>query len=277
MKPLPKQVLDRLIRRALKEDASRRDVTTRVLIPRNMKARAFLIAKQSCVLCGMPVFVRTLQLQDPAIRVKVMFKEGVRIKRGARVALIGGPAHGILAGERTALNFLQRLSGIATLTRAFVNQTKGTRCKILDTRKTTPGLRLLERYAVRTGGGANHRFDLSEAIMVKDNHQALLPLGVILEKIKKRPRPKKSIVEVETLSQLKAVLAAKVSHVQLDNMPLKSLRKAVRLAAGRAKLEATGGIHLENVAAVAKTGVDFISSGALTHSAPAVDFSLEMQ
>lgn len=279
MKQLPKNIVDEILRRALREDGSRKDATTKTLIPLRTQAWAALIAKEPLVLCGLPIFIRTLKLQDPRLKVKGYFTEGARVPKGARVAEIYGPARGLLAAERVALNFLQRLSGIATLTRAFVEQVKGTDVKILDTRKTTPGLRLLERYAVRTGGGHNHRFDLSETMMVKDNHKALLPFQAILKKIQKRRGRGKNpcIVEVETMAEVQAALQFKAPYLQLDNMSLKELREAVRMVRGRAKLEATGGIHLNNVAETAKTGVNYISIGALTHSAPSVDFSLEIE
>jgi nicotinate-nucleotide pyrophosphorylase (carboxylating) len=277
MKQLPKNIVDEILRRALREDASRKDITTKTLIPLRTQAWAALIAKEPLVLCGLPIFTRTLKLQDPRLKVKIYFREGVRVSKGKRVAEIYGPARGLLAAERVALNFLQRLSGVATLTRAFVEKVKGTGVKILDTRKTTPGLRILERYAVRTGGGQNHRFDLSGTLMIKDNHKALLSLPKILKKIQNRRRKNPIILEVEKLEELKLALQFNPSYLQLDNMSLKEIREAVRLVRGRAKLEATGGINLKNVAAVAKTGVDFISIGGLTHSAPAVDFSVEIE
>jgi nicotinate-nucleotide pyrophosphorylase (carboxylating) len=277
MKQLPKKNIDEIIQRALREDASRKDVTTKTLIPLRTQAWATLLAKQPLILCGLPIFSRTLKLQDPRLKVKIYFPEGARVPKEARVAEIYGPARSLLAAERVALNFLQRLSGIATLTRTFVEKVKGTGVKILDTRKTTPGLRILERYAVRVGGGQNHRFDLSGTLMIKDNHKVLLPFANILKKIQTRRRKNSIILEVESLEELELALQFKAPYLQLDNMPTRKLREAVRLVRGRAKLEATGGINLKNVAAVAKTGVDFISIGALTHSAPSVDFSLEIE
>lgn len=277
MKQLPRKNVDEILLRALREDASRKDVTTRSLIPLRTQAWGSLIAKQPLVLCGLPIFSRTLKLQDPRLKVKAYFPEGARVSKGKRVAEIYGPARGLLAAERVALNFLQRLSGIATLTRAFVDKVKGTGVKILDTRKTTPNLRVLERYAVQVGGGHNHRLDLSGTLMIKDNHKALLSLPKILKKIQKRRGRNPVIVEVENFEELELALQFKAPYLQLDNMSLPQLREAVRLVRHRAQLEGTGGVNLKNVSAVAKTGVDFISIGALTHSAPAVDFSLEIQ
>jgi nicotinate-nucleotide pyrophosphorylase (carboxylating) len=277
MATLSKKNLDKLIQQALREDASRKDVTTKTLIPLRTQAWGTLIAKQSLVLCGLPIFIRVLKIQEPRLKVKVYYSEGTRVPKGARIAEIYGPARGLLSAERVALNFLQRLSGIATLTRAFVDKTKGTKTKILDTRKTTPNLRFLERYAVRLGGGTNHRFDLRGAIMVKDNHKALLSMKDILKKIQRRRGKIASILEVENLSEVQMALEAQVPYLQLDNMSLKDLREAVKLVKGRVKLEASGGVNLKNITAIAKTGVDFISIGALTHSAPAVDISLEIQ
>jgi nicotinate-nucleotide pyrophosphorylase (carboxylating) len=277
MKSLPKNIVDEILRRALREDASRKDITTKTLIPLRTQAWAALIAKEPLVLCGLPLFTRTLKLQDPRLKAKSYFAEGARVPKGKRVAEIYGPARSLLAAERVALNFLQRLSGIATLTRAFVEKVRGTGVKILDTRKTTPGLRILERYAVRTGGGHNHRFDLSGTIMVKDNHKSLVTLPTILKKIQKRRGKNSTIIEVETLEEVQEALRFQAGYLQLDNMSLKKIREVVGQVAGRAKLEATGGINLKNVGAVARTGVDFISIGALTHSAPSVDFSLEIE
>jgi nicotinate-nucleotide pyrophosphorylase (carboxylating) len=277
MRQLSQSKIDEIIKRALREDASRKDITTKTMVPLRTQAWATLIVKQPSVLCGMPVFIRTLKLQEPRLKVKVYFQEGARVPKGARVAEIYGPARGLLAAERVALNFLQRLSGIATLTRAFVDKVKGTGVKILDTRKTTPGLRLLERYAVQIGGGQNHRFDLGRAIMVKDNHKALIPMKNILKKLQGLRGKTPSVLEVENFSEVQLALKAKVPYLQLDNMSLQNLGAVVKLVKGRAKLEATGGVNLKNVGAIAKTNVDFISVGAITHSAPAMDFSLEIQ
>lgn len=268
--------IDKLIRQALQEDAAGRDITTQTLIPLGTPGRAQLIARQDMILCGMEFFKTAFELRDSRISVSQHFQEGAKVKKGMELAEVAGPARGILSAERVALNFLQRLSGIATLTGKFVEQLKGTKAKLLDTRKTTPGWRLLERYAVKTGGGMNHRFDLSEAVMVKDNHLALVgDIHEVLRHLKKIKRKVPVIVEVDSLSGVRAALDAKVPYLQLDNMTLPTLKKAVALAKGSCRLEATGGITLKNIRAVAKTGVDFISVGAITHSAPAADLSLE--
>jgi nicotinate-nucleotide pyrophosphorylase (carboxylating) len=199
------------------------------------------------------------------------------VKKGAVIAELSGSARAILSGERVALNFLQRLSGIATLTRRYVETVRGTKAKIMDTRKTTPGLRLLERYAVKTGGGVNHRFDLSSAVMVKDNHVAIAgSVGEALRRLARFRGGKPVIVEVKNLRELSAALQRGAPHVLLDNMSAAGLRQAVRLAAGRCRLEASGGVNLKNVRRIAKTGMDFISVGALTHAVAAVDISLEI-
>jgi nicotinate-nucleotide pyrophosphorylase (carboxylating) len=212
------------------------------------------------------------------VKIRPRFREGEKVKKGSKIAALFGPTRALLSGERVALNFLQRLSGIATLTAAFVDAVRGTRAKVLDTRKTTPGLRLLERYAVATGGGVNHRFDLRAMAMAKDNH--LAAVGSMRELCRRlQPLGKKMIVVVEakTLRELEEALEAEAEWVQLDNMGLASLRRAVRINRGRAKLEATGGMTVKRARTVARTGVDFISVGALTHSAPAVDISLEFE
>jgi len=204
------------------------------------------------------------------------------VEKGTRVCLLSGPARGILTGERTALNFLQRLSGIATLTRQFVDEIAGTKAKILDTRKTTPTLRVLEKYAVAVGGGTNHRLGLFDAVMIKDNHRVILArlgpkaLGDAVAAARKNHPAAPIIVEADTLEQVEEALAAGADHVLLDNMTPDELREAVTLVGGRAKTEASGGVTLQSVRAIAQTGVDYISVGALTHSARAVDFSLEV-
>ncbi len=269
--------IDNLLRQALQEDAAYEDLTSQALIGKSVKAEAQFVAKQDLVLCGLPLLKRLCEIFDNKLLVESRHQEGASLRRHDKIAKISGLARSILAVERVALNFMQRLSGIATLTHKFVEQTKGTETKILDTRKTTPGLRELERYAVRTGGGVNHRFDLKSAIMVKDNHRALSgSFSEILAKLKPYQDKIPIIVEVESLKELEEAFEAGATYIQLDNMGVDTLRKAVQWAAGRCRLEATGGITLTNIRAVAKTGVDFVSIGALTHSAPAVDISLEM-
>lgn len=274
--------LNEIIQRALDEDAAFHDITTSSLVPKNRRARAILLAKEDLILCGMPLLKQVIKSLDPGIKLKTRFQEGKKVRKGQAIAELSGKAGALLSGERVALNFLQRLSGIATLTRRYVDAVAGTGVKILDTRKTTPGLRLLEKYAVKTGGGFNHRFDLKSVAMVKDNHwvavgsitgawRRLLPLS------KKIP----VILEIKTLSELKEALACGAPYLQLDNMGLPLLKKAVALVRrhgkNRSLLEATGGVNLKNIRSIAKTGIDFISVGALTHSAPAVDISLEFE
>ncbi|MCB1215467.1 MAG: carboxylating nicotinate-nucleotide diphosphorylase [Deltaproteobacteria bacterium] len=269
----------KIIAQSLKEDCIQKDPTSRLLIPPQLNTKAFILAKEDLVLCGLFLAKEVFRQVDPKIECKILIQEGQWVKKGNQVLKIQGNARSILAGERVALNFLQRLSGIATLTKKYVEAIEGSPAKILDTRKTTPTLRNLERYAVRVGGGVNHRFDLSQSIMVKDNHRALSGnLTDILEKLKKAKVP--VIIEVETLKELQEALAAGARYLQLDNMKLKQLKNCVdyvrQIKGTKIILEATGGINLKNAGSIAKTGVDYLSIGALTHSAKAVDLSLEI-
>lgn len=274
---IPDKILRALVLSALREDAAFDDVTTQAIVPKNQKAKAVLLAKQGLVPAGLEVAATAFRLLDPKIKFRPKARDGRALKRGAILAEIEGSARALLSAERVALNFLQRLSGIATLTRRFVEAVRGSGAKILDTRKTTPGLRLLERYAVTVGGGVNHRFDLESAAMAKDNH--LAAAGSVTEALR-RLRARKTkvpvIVEVKNLKELREALQAGAKRILLDNMKPPQLRRAVRIAAGRCRLEASGGVDLNNVRKIAATGVDFISVGALTHSAPAVDISLEV-
>jgi nicotinate-nucleotide pyrophosphorylase (carboxylating) len=268
--------MDRIIRLALQEDAVYEDVTTQALIPKQADVEARFLAKEDMVLCGLPLVQRTLEIFDAKLKLENKFQEGNSVKAQQVLAKLSGSARSILSLERVCLNFLQRLSGIATLTHKFVEQMRGTSVQILDTRKTTPTLRVLERYAVRVGGGVNHRFDLKSAVMVKDNHLALIgSMEKVMKGLSKLTQEVPVVVEAKTLDDLQKALQGGATHVQLDNMGLEQLRKAVELAAGKCKLEATGGINLHNARAIAKTGVDFISVGMITHSAAAVDISLE--
>ena len=263
---------------ALAEDLGRGDVTTRALFHKGVPARAVITAKQAGVVAGLPIAGAVFRQVDSRLKFRALVKEGDRIKPGIALAIIRGDGRSILKGERVALNFLQRLSGIATLTAQFVEAVKGARVAILDTRKTTPGLRHLEKYAVRIGGGRNHRFGLFDGILIKDNHLALI--GSLTEAVQqaKSRAPRGMLVEVEatTLAQVEAARQAGAEALLLDNMSLAELRKAVKLVNSRAFVEASGGITLANVRDVAATGVNAISIGALTHSAPAVDLSLEV-
>lgn len=274
---IPQKYLEKVVRQALQEDAAKLDLTTKALIPLGQRASARLVAKEGLVLCGMPLFKKAMKLRDDRIRVKSHFKEGATIRKSTVIAEMNGPARGILSGERVGLNFLQRMSGIATLTHRYVERLEGTGAQLLDTRKTTPGLRILERYAVRLGGGKNHRLDLKSAVMVKDNHRALLPsLEEIMKKLKKLRNSVPVIVEVESLDQLEEAYRLGARYIQLDNMKLPELKWAVRTMGKNCELEATGRINLRNIRQVARTGVQYISVGAITHSAPAVDISLEL-
>jgi len=275
---LAKNEIEKIVRMALKEDAAFHDLTTRVLIPPKTKTVARILAKQDLVLCGLPLAKQAFSCLDPGIRFKTKAKEGDWVKKGSMVVELFGPARGILSAERVALNFLQSLSGVATLTREYVQKVKGTRAKVLDTRKTIPGLREVQRYAVRVGGGQNHRFDLSSGVMAKDNHVAVVgSISDTVRMLKDIEKKVPKVMEVENLQDLRIAIKNGARYVQLDNMSVSQLKSAVRLGLKDCKLEATGGITLENIQAVAKTGVDYISVGALTHSAPAVDLSLEFR
>lgn len=274
---LPTAEIKRLALNALREDAAFHDITTLAIVPKTLKAKAVLLAKQDLILCGMPIVTAAFHLLDPKIKVLPKIKEGVRVKKGTVLAELSGSARALLSGERVALNFLQRLCGIATLTRRYVDAVRGTQTKVLDTRKTTPGLRLLERYAVATGGGVNHRFDLRSAAMAKDNHIAVAgSVAAALGRLAKYQGRPTVIVEVKDLEELSQALEAGARRILLDNMSVKSMAQAVRNNAGRAILEASGGVNLKNIRRIAKTGVHFVSVGALTHSAPAMDISLEI-
>ena len=282
MTVLPQEIVRNLVRAALAEDVGAGDITTEIAVPIGLRAEACIVATEPCVVAGMPLVSEVFQQIDPSITMKSFVDDGEQAGKGTRVCVLKGAARGILTGERTALNFLQRLSGIATLTRQFVDRVKGTKARILDTRKTTPTLRLLEKYAVTVGGGANHRMGLYDAVMIKDNHRAILArlgpkaLGNAVAAARKHHPAAPIIVEAETIDQVEEALAGGADHILLDNMTPDELQEAVTLVAGRAMTEASGGVTLQNVGAIARTGVDYISVGALTHSASAVDFSLEI-
>ena len=277
-----------IVRMALKEDVGKGDVTTRLTVPEGRKAKGVIRAKEKGVIAGLPVAELVLKTVNKKVIFKARVKEGERVKKGQTIAEVIGDARSILTAERTALNFLQRLSGIATLTNQFVEKIKPYKVKIFDTRKTTPGLRYLEKYAVRCGGGHNHRMGLWEMVLIKDNHLRLqasgLRLQALVKKIRKRI-PKRMGIEVEakTLREVREALEAGVDIIMLDNMNLKSIKKAVELChrspvTGHRSpiIEVSGGITLKNVRKIAKAGVDRISIGALTHSAKALDISLDI-
>jgi len=275
--------LNRIIDLALSEDLGHGDVTSEILIPPELEGKATILVKADGVLAGLEVAQRVFQRVDPSLKVEPRVKDGKKVKRGDIVATISGRVISILKAERVALNFLQRLSGIATLTAQYVAEVCGTKARITDTRKTTPGLRLLEKYAVRLGGGHNHRFHLGDGILIKDNHLAVLrERGMTLKKIvaqAKQKAPKGLMVEVEVNSVKDALAAAKAGAdiVMLDNMSPDEMRRAVSFLPKGVKTEASGGINLTNVRAAAMAGVDIISIGALTHSPKALDISLELE
>jgi nicotinate-nucleotide pyrophosphorylase (carboxylating) len=269
--------IERLIRTALDEDLPTGDLTTGALGLGDRHAEAALLAKQGCTISGLAVAGRVFTIVDPAVRFEPLRRDGETVPSGTRLALVSGPAGALLAAERTALNLIQRLAGIATATRRLVEQVAGTRCLVLDTRKTTPGLRLLEKAAVRDGGGANHRFNLSDGVLIKDNHVRLAGgVAAAVAAVRSRVLPGTRIeVEAESLGQVQEALDAGADVVLLDNADPALAASAARLIAGRAILEVSGGITAANARAMAESGADCLSSGALTHSAPAVDISLE--
>ena len=272
-----------IIQRALDEDVSWGDVTTDNTVPVDQWSRAVLLAKQDGVLCGGHVFAETLAMVNASVKVDLLMTDGATVSSGDVAARIEGPTRALLTGERTALNFVQRLSGIATTTAAFATRLQGLRTKLIDTRKTTPGLRVLEKYAVRVGGGHNHRFNLADGVLLKDNHLAALrdrglDLAAAIRTVRQRvPHTMKVEVEVTSREQIDAALAGGVDIILLDNMSTADMREAVGRIAGRALTECSGRVTLETIRERAETGVDLISSGALTHSAKAVDFSLEIE
>jgi nicotinate-nucleotide pyrophosphorylase (carboxylating) len=270
-------VVERAVLAALAEDLGDGDVTTEATVPADAVGVADVLVKEPGVVCGLAAVEATFVALDAGTVFEHLADDGDVLASPASVARVEGSLRAILTGERTALNFLGRLSGIATLTRRYVDAVAGTGVDILDTRKTTPGLRALEKHAVARGGGRNHRFGLDDGVLVKDNHlRAAGAIGDAVARLREAtPLPVE--VECDTLEQVKQGLAAGAEAILLDNMTLDELREAVRLAAGRARLEASGGISLDNVRAVAETGVDEISVGALTHSARSLDVSLEVR
>lgn len=272
-----------LIQLALEEDVGEGDFTTLWTIPEGHRTRARIVAKQPLVVAGGECLRETFRAVDPDVEVEPAVPDGARLEAGATLATVRGPTRSVLIGERTALNFLGRLSGIATLTRRFVDAVAGTGARVIDTRKTTPGWRLLEKAAVRAGGGSNHRIGLHDMVLVKDNHADAC--GGVAEAARaalaRNDRGLAVEVEVRTLDELEAVLPLGVQRILLDNMDLATLREAVarvrRLGDGRPETEASGNVTLTTVRAVAETGVDLISVGALTHSAPSVDLSLRVE
>jgi nicotinate-nucleotide pyrophosphorylase (carboxylating) len=279
---LTDEQIDPPIRAALAEDTSRGDITSDAVIPPGLYGKAQLLVKQRGVLAGAGVAARVFHLVDPALEITHYIEDGSVIEPGDVITEITGSVASILKAERTALNFIQRLSGIATMTARYVAETQDLKARIYDTRKTTPGLRLLEKYAVRLGGGTNHRLDLSDGILIKDNHVAALrATGLSVKDIVTRARknaPAGTTIEVEVTAAKEAAEALKAGAdvIMLDNMDASEMKQAVNMVHGRTRLEASGGITLENVHQVAMTGVDIISIGALTHSVKSLDISLEV-
>jgi len=268
--------LERVAFAALAEDVGEGDVTTDATVAEDALGTADIVLREPGVVCGLGVVEAVFRALDPELRFERLVDEGATVTGSNRVARVSGPERAILTGERTALNFLGRLSGIATLTRRYVDAVSGTGAAILDTRKTTPGMRVLEKHAVATGGGRNHRFGLDDGVLVKDNHlRAAGSVAAAVERVR-AATPLPVEVECDTLDQVSEALDAGVDAILLDNMSLAELRAAVALAKGRARLEASGGVTLDTVLAIAETGVDEISVGALTHSARSLDVSLEL-
>jgi nicotinate-nucleotide pyrophosphorylase (carboxylating) len=272
--------IDEAVRRALAEDLGRAgDVSSIATIPEDTKARVVVVARKAGTIAGLPLVAACFEKLSPAIKIKAQARDGDTVKAGTALMTLSGDARAILAAERTALNFLGHLSGIATATSAYVRKIGKAKTRICCTRKTTPGLRALEKYAVRCGGGFNHRFGLDDAMLIKDNHIAVAgSIRAVLQRAKaKAGHLVKIEIEVDSLKQLEEVLASGLADVvMLDNFSIATMKKAVKLVAGRLVIEASGGITLDNIAAIAATGVDYASSGALTHSAPNLDVALDI-
>ncbi len=270
--------IEQLIRCALEEDIGAGDITTLSTVPRDARGKGLFRAKRDGVAAGLILIEKVFSFLDADVQVRCLARDGDAVKQGAVVAEAEGPIRALLMGERTALNFLQRLSGTATLTRRYVDAVKDFPCKIIDTRKTTPGFRTLEKYAVRMGGGINHRLGLYDAALVKDNHivAAGSIAGAVEEVRRQAPFMAKIEVECSTLAQVREALDARADVIMLDNVNPKEMAEAVRVINKRAWVEASGGITIETLREVAATGVDFISVGALTHSAPSLDFNMKV-
>lgn len=280
---LPSDYIEKIVEIALAEDVGRGDVTTDSLIPESLQGKAYMQIKENGIIAGTRVVERVFHQVDQALKVEIKIADGKLVKKNDIAMLVSGNVRSILKSERIALNFIQRMSGIATTTAKYVAKIKGMNVDIADTRKTTPVLRLFEKYSVAMGGGRNHRMDLNEAVLIKDNHfAALRALGLTYKEIivkAKRNAPAGIIIEAETttLQEVEDAVEVGVNIIMLDNMNPDDMRAAVNLIAGRAEVEASGGVNLRTVRAVAETGVDFISVGALTHSYKALDISLEIE
>jgi nicotinate-nucleotide pyrophosphorylase (carboxylating) len=276
--PLGRPAVEKLVHRALLEDGAYADVTTIATVLSNRRARGTLVARQTGVVAGIPLALEAFRLVDPKVSIRIDVEDGVRVEANHPVLFVTGHAREILSAERVALNFLGRLSGIATLTSRYVDAVRGTNVRIVDTRKTTPGWRKLEKYAVRAGGGLNHRMDLASGVLIKDNHLAAVDGDIALairRAREKAPAGMRIEVECERPEQVEAAVTAGADIIMLDNMHVTTMRECVQMVDGRAIVEASGGVTLETVRAIALTGVDWISIGALTHSAPSFDVALE--
>ena len=274
--------IEEIVTRALAEDLGQGDITTKALISDDQQGTAFIVAKEKGILAGIDVAEKVFHKVDPELKIDVLLEDGSSVKAGDVIARVEGKIASILKAERVVLNFLQRLSGIASQTKHYIEAVKGLPVRITDTRKTTPGLRILEKYAVRVGGGENHRMNMGDAILIKDNHiLALRSLGFSLKDIVARAQRNNSTllsveVEVKTVQEAMEAADAEVDIIMLDNMNLEDMRTTVKIIHGRVLIEASGGITLDKVRAVAETGVDIISVGALTHSVKALDINLEL-
>ena len=269
--------IDEYILNALREDITSEDVTTNAVMREPRRGKADLICKQDGIICGLEVFKRTFELLDDTAEFDCKFKDGDAVKKGDLLGVIYGDIRALLSGERTGLNYLQRMSGIATITNDMVKELEGYKTKLLDTRKTTPNMRPFEKYAVKVGGGTNHRYNLSDGILIKDNHiGAAGSVKKAIEMCKEyAPFVRKVEVEVENLEMLKEAIDAKADIIMLDNMDNETMKKAVEIVAGKAQTECSGNVTKERLKEIAEIGVDFVSSGALTHSAPIMDISLK--
>jgi nicotinate-nucleotide pyrophosphorylase (carboxylating) len=278
--PYSQDELRALVKDALEEDDAFNDLTTIATVVSDRHARGRLVARATGVLCGVPLAVEAFRQLDDKFTIRVDHEDGARLGPGDSVLYLSGHARALLAAERVALNFMQRLSGIASITARYVDAVRGTRAKILDTRKTTPGWRLLEKYAVRAGGGTNHRLSLSSAVLIKDNHLAAVDgdVGVAVRRARDlAPAGTKVEVECDRIEQVHAAVEADADIIMLDNMTPAQMAECVALVNGRALTEASGGVNLDTVRAIAETGVDWISVGALTHSAPSLDLALDFE
>ena len=278
--PLTADHRARIVHAALEEDAADADVTTNATIEPDRMARAALVARRAGVVCGTLLAIEAFRQRDPSITIREDSHDARTVARGDTILFLHGNARGILSAERVALNFMQHLSGISTLTAQYVHAVRGTGARILDTRKTTPGWRRLERYAVRCGGGMSHRNDLEQAILIKDNHIAALGHDVVLavQRARAAAVPGTRVeVECDDVTQVEAAVGAGADIIMLDNMGLQDMREAVKLVAGRAVVEASGGVNMQTVCGIAETGVNWISIGSLTHSAPALDLALDFE